>query len=50
MWHHTRRLRARDRFGGEVPLAGPWLLPAKAEVLAELGKEFHRAAQSHPAP
>ena len=50
MWHRTLRLKARDRFGGDVPLSGPWFLPARAEVLAELGEEFHQAAMGHPAP
>jgi hypothetical protein len=45
MWHRTRRLKAKSRYGGDVPLpVSPLLMPARAAVLADLGAQFQRAA------
>jgi hypothetical protein len=52
LWHHTRRLSARRRFGGNVPLPVHWMyLPARAEVLVALAEDFQcEAGRPNPAP
>ena len=45
LWHHTRRLSAKRRFGGNVPLPVHWVyLPATAEVLVTLAQDYQRVA------